>query len=50
MVKKKKVSFLARVRVKRRVSFKAGKKRVSFTARAPSKRRIRISFRAKKRR
>jgi hypothetical protein len=43
----KKVSFLARTKVRRRVSFKSGGRRVSFIARVPSKRRRRISFRSR---
>jgi len=48
MTGKKKVSFLARIKVKRKISFRAGKKKVSFTARVPSKKRRRITFSARK--
>jgi hypothetical protein len=48
MARKKRVSFLAKTTVKKRVSFKtrAGK-RVSFIGRAPAKRRKRITFTAR---
>ncbi len=48
MTRTKKISFLARIKVKRKISFRAGKKKVSFTARVPSKKRRRITFRARK--
>jgi len=41
---RKKVSFLARTKVRKRVSFKAGGRKVSFIAKVPSKRRKRVSF------
>jgi len=48
MARRKKVSFLARTAIKKRVSFEASGKKVSFTARVPSKRRKRVTFYAKK--
>jgi len=48
MVRRKKVSFLARTTIKKRVSFETRGKKVSFTARVPSKRRTRVTFYAKK--
>jgi hypothetical protein len=44
MVRRKKISFLARVRVKRKVSFRARGEEVAFTARVPSKKRSRVTF------
>jgi len=49
VVKRKKISFLARVRVKRKVSFRARGKEIAFTARVPSKKRARVTFFTKKR-
>ncbi|MFA5856892.1 MAG: hypothetical protein WC867_06015 [Candidatus Pacearchaeota archaeon] len=43
----RKVSFLARRPIKKRVSFVARGRRVSFVARVPAKRRRRVSFRTK---
>jgi hypothetical protein len=48
MPKRRRISFLARIKVKRKVSFKAGKKRVTFSARVPTKRRRRVTFLSKK--
>jgi len=44
MPRKKKVTFLAKAKVKRRVSFEAEGRDVSFKAKVPSKRRKRITF------
>ncbi|MEK6888813.1 MAG: hypothetical protein AABW80_01765 [Nanoarchaeota archaeon] len=41
----RRVSFLARRTINRRVSFRASGRRVSFVARVPSRRRTRVSFR-----
>ena len=49
MVRRKKVSFLAKTTVKKRVSFRAHGKKVSFNATVPSKRRKRVTFTVKKR-
>ena len=49
MVRRKKISFLARVRVKRKISFRARGKKIAFTARVPSKKRARVTFFTKKR-
>jgi len=46
--KRHKVSFLAKAKVKKRVTFKTRNKRVSFIASVPSKRRKRVTFQAKK--
>jgi len=46
----KRVTFLKRTKVKRKVAFKAEGKSVSFTAEAPSKRRKRVKFLARERR
>jgi hypothetical protein len=48
MTRRKKVSFLARTTIKKRVSFEASGRKVAFTARAPSKRRTRVTFYAKR--
>jgi hypothetical protein len=48
MSRRKKVSFLAKKKVEKKVSFKAKGERVSFTAKVPSKRRERVEFYAKK--
>ena len=40
----RRVSFLTRTSVKRRVSFRASGRKVSFIARVPSKRRKRVKF------
>jgi len=48
MARRKKVSFVARTTIKKRVSFEARGKKVSFTARVPSKRRTRVTFYARK--
>jgi hypothetical protein len=45
---RRKVTFLARRTVKKRVAFKSGGKRVSFIAKVPAKRRTRVKFYAKK--
>jgi len=45
---RKKVSFLAKKTIKKKISFKAGGKKVSFVAKGPSKRRGRVTFYAKK--
>ena len=44
MSRRKKVSFLAKTTIKKRVSFRASGKKVSFIAKAPSKRRKRVTF------
>ena len=46
--RRKKVSFLAKKEVKKRVTFKARGEKVSFIATAPSKRRKRVTFYVKK--
>jgi hypothetical protein len=46
----KRVTFLKRAKVKRRVSFEAEGKEVSFRARVPAKKRRRVSFLARERR
>jgi hypothetical protein len=48
--KRKRVSFLARKKIEKRVSFRAGGKKVSFIAKVPSKKRGRVEFYAKKKR
>jgi hypothetical protein len=48
MARKKRVSFLARTKIKRRVTFKSKGKKVSFIARVPSKRRKRVTFKTRK--
>jgi len=50
MARRKKVSFLAKKQIKKRVSFEAHGKKVSFIARVPSKRRTRVTFYRKKKR
>jgi hypothetical protein len=50
MTRRKKVSFLAKKKVEKRVSFKARGRKVSFTARVPSQRRRRVEFYTKKKR
>jgi len=48
MARREKVSFLAKTKVKKRVSFETKEGPVSFDAESPSKRRKRITFYAKK--
>lgn len=48
MPRRKKVSFLAKKKIKKRVSFRARGKKVSFTANVHSKRRHRVTFYTKK--
>ena len=48
VVRRKKVSFLAKQTIPKRVSFKSKGRKVSFIARVPSKRRKRVTFMAKK--
>jgi len=48
MARRKKVSFLAKKTIEKRVSFEARGKKVSFIARVPSKKRARVTFYAKK--
>jgi hypothetical protein len=43
----RRVSFLARKPIRRRVSFISRGRRVSFIAKVPAKRRTRITFRAR---
>ena len=43
----RRVSFLAKRMVKKRVSFKSRGRKVSFIAKVPSKRRIRVRFKTK---
>jgi len=50
MSRRKKVSFLAKKKIEKRVSFVARRKKVSFIAKVPSKRRRRVEFYAKKKR
>jgi len=50
MARRKRVSFLARKRIKKRVTFEAKGRRISFIARVPSERRERIAFYARKKR
>jgi hypothetical protein len=50
MSRRKKVSFLAKKEVEKRVAFKAEGKKVSFIAKVPSQRRERVEFYAKKKR
>ena len=50
MTRRKKVSFLAKKKIKKRVSFEARGKKVSFIARVPSKRKTRVTFYVKKKR
>jgi len=45
---RKKVTFLARRTVKKRVAFESRGKKVSFIAKTPAKRRTRVTFYAKK--
>jgi hypothetical protein len=45
---RKKVSFLAKRIVKRRVSFESGGEEVSFIAKVPAKRRKRVTFYVRK--
>ncbi len=40
----KRISFLAKTRVRKRVSFTSGGQRISFIAKVPAKRRKRIKF------
>lgn len=47
MVKRRKVSFLAKTKIKKRVTFKANGKKVSFVAKVPSKRRKRVTFKSR---
>ncbi len=47
MARRKKVSFLARDNVERKVEFRARGEKVSFKADVPSKRRRRVSFYSK---
>ncbi|HLC73894.1 MAG TPA: hypothetical protein VJH20_04640 [Candidatus Nanoarchaeia archaeon] len=44
---RKRVSFLARRTIRKRVSFKSRGRRVSFIAKVPAKRRKRIIFRTR---
>ncbi len=46
----KRVAFLKRARVKRRISFEAEGKEVSFRVRLPAKKRRRVSFLAREHR
>lgn len=46
---REKVSFLAKKKIEKRVSFVAEGKKVSFIAKVPSQRRERVEFLAKKR-
>jgi len=48
ILRRKKVSFLAKTTIKKRVSFKARGGKVSFMATVPAKRRKRVTFYAKK--
>jgi hypothetical protein len=48
MPRRKKVSFLAKKTVKKRVTFDARGNKVSFIARVPSKKRTRVTFYAKR--
>jgi len=48
MARRKKVSFSARKKVRKRVSFVSKGRKISFTARVPSKRRTRVTFYATK--
>lgn len=50
MARRKKVSFLAKKKIKKRVSFVSKGKKVSFIAKVPSKRRKRVEFYTKKKR
>jgi len=50
MPRRKKVSFLAKKKIEKRVSFVARRKKVSFIARVPSKKRSRVDFYATKKR
>lgn len=50
MVKRKTVSFLAKKKIEKRVSFVARGEKVSFIARVPSKKKVRVEFYAKKKR
>lgn len=47
MVKRKRVSFLAKGIIKKRVTFKSKGRKVSFIAKVPSKRRKRVTFRTR---
>ncbi len=49
MARRRKVSFLARKKIKKRVTFIARGRKVSFIAKVPAKRRVRVTFYAKKR-
>jgi hypothetical protein len=46
----RRVSFLARKKIKKRVSFTSRGRRITFVAKVPSKRRTRVAFRVRKRR
>jgi len=48
MTKRRRVSFLARKKIKKRVTFEARGRKISFIAKVPSKRRERIAFIARK--
>jgi len=50
MSRRKKVSFLAKKKIEKRVSFVAKRKKVSFIAKVPSKKRGRVEFYSKKKR
>jgi len=50
MARRKKVSFLAKKKIEKRVSFVSRGKKVSFIAKVPSKKRGKVEFYAKKRR
>ncbi|MFH0860571.1 MAG: hypothetical protein V1921_05175 [Candidatus Altiarchaeota archaeon] len=43
----KKITFLAKTKVKKRVSFRSGGRKISFTAKLPSRRRKRVTFYAR---
>ena len=45
---RKKISFLAKKTVKKRVAFESHGKKVSFVAKVPAKRRTRVTFYARK--
>jgi len=44
----KRISFLAKRIIKKRVTFKSKGKKVSFIAKVPSKRRKRVTFKARR--
>jgi len=50
MARRRRVSFLARKKIKERVTFEARGRRISFLATVPSKRRQRIAFYTRKKR